>query len=194
MSVTPWPHAYRVLGVHHEASHDELLDAYLGKLTAARGDAAWHQALTAAWAVLGDPERRAAYDRGAMAARSDRELAGAVRPMAALILLWAAACAVLIALGERQPGVVVVGYYLAAIRCGWTAMARPLRWLGWEVYDWSFALQAVLAIVSGPYVAPFMVLPPIVRWLLPRRTEIARRVVSTSSAARRWLTPWRSGG
>ena len=59
---------YEVLGVGPGASADELRRAYLALARrhhpdVAGGSAERMQALTAAWSVLGDPARRAAYDR-----------------------------------------------------------------------------------------------------------------------------------
>ena len=65
-SVTADP--YRVLGVLPQASDAEIKAAYRALVKQhhpdAGGDATTILALNAAWEVLGDPERRAAFDRG----------------------------------------------------------------------------------------------------------------------------------
>ena len=60
---------YDVLGVRREAATLEVRGAYLALARLHHpdrhgGDTTRMQALNEAWAVLGDPQRRAAYDRG----------------------------------------------------------------------------------------------------------------------------------
>jgi curved DNA-binding protein CbpA len=76
---------YDVLGVPPHATQAELRAAYRAKARDhhpdAGGDAARMQALNAAWGVLGDPRRRAAYDRElARGAPGGTGPAGAPRP------------------------------------------------------------------------------------------------------------------
>ncbi len=59
---------YEVLGVHPTASPAEVRRAYLALARRhhpdAGGDAGTMRAVNEAWAILGDPARRAEYDRG----------------------------------------------------------------------------------------------------------------------------------
>lgn len=73
---------YEVLGVASDASPEALRAAHRERARRlhpdlASGDAAAMRALNEAWAVLSDPDRRAAYDRSLQAARS---AATATRP------------------------------------------------------------------------------------------------------------------
>jgi curved DNA-binding protein CbpA len=66
------PDLYQLLGVSREASRDDIVQAWRRRARAEHpdsrpGDAAAagrFRALAGAWHVLGDPGRRAAYDRG----------------------------------------------------------------------------------------------------------------------------------
>jgi DnaJ domain len=66
VTVAP-PSHYEVLGVSASATQDEVRAAYRAAARShhpdAGGDAGRMRALNVAWAVLGDPVRRAAYDR-----------------------------------------------------------------------------------------------------------------------------------
>jgi curved DNA-binding protein CbpA len=67
----PGPDLYQLLGVPKEASHQEIALAWRRRARAGHPDArpadadapARFRALAGAWQVLGDPARRAAYDR-----------------------------------------------------------------------------------------------------------------------------------
>lgn len=79
------PTHYEVLGVHRNSATDEIKRAYH---EAARrhhpdvgaGDGAAMAAVNAAWAVLGDPSRRAEYDRALAAATDPTAYAAAGAP------------------------------------------------------------------------------------------------------------------
>jgi hypothetical protein len=183
MSARRWPHLYRVLDVHHEADTEEIQDAFLARLAEARGDDARAQAVTEAWTVLGDPERRAAYDRGP-ASLPGRELAAAVRPLAVWVLLWLVSCAVLVGLGARHPGSIAgPAAVIASTPYGWRAVGRPLRWLELDLIRGAWVLRGILALAVGVYVAPVVVILPLLR----RRSELA--AVAASLVGR--LGAWR---
>ena len=67
----PGPDLYQLLGVSREASHQEIALAWRRRARAEHPDArpadadapGRFRALAGAWQVLGDPARRAAYDR-----------------------------------------------------------------------------------------------------------------------------------
>jgi hypothetical protein len=67
----PVPDLYQLLGVAREASREEIAQAWRRRARAEHPDArpadadapSQFRALAAAWQVLGDPARRAAYDR-----------------------------------------------------------------------------------------------------------------------------------
>lgn len=56
------PDYYRVLNVHHQADREIIAEAYQRMRAKHRGTPAAEREIEAAWAVLGDPDRRAAYD------------------------------------------------------------------------------------------------------------------------------------
>jgi DnaJ domain len=76
MTVTP-PSHYDVLGVPTSATHAEVRAAYRAAARDhhpdAGGDPGRMRALNVAWAVLGDPVRRAAYDRVLAGDARDRQ-------------------------------------------------------------------------------------------------------------------------
>lgn len=183
MSTRSWPHLYRLLHVHHEADAEEIEDAFLARLAEARGDDARVQAVTEAWAVLGDSERRAAYDRRPTSLPG-RELAAAVRPLAVWVLLWLVSCVVLVGLGARHPGSIAgPAAVLACVPHGWRAVGRPLRWLELDLFRGAWVLRGILAVAVGVYVAPVVVLVPLLRWLFARQGELARRLRELAAAA-----------
>jgi hypothetical protein len=75
------PSHYDVLGVHASATQAEVRAAYRAAARDhhpdAGGDAARMRALNVAWAVLGDPVRRAAYDRTLAGGVADAEFVAA---------------------------------------------------------------------------------------------------------------------
>lgn len=179
MNARPWPHLYRVLDVHHEAAAEEIEAAFVDRLAEVRSDPVGRRAVAEAWAVLGDPEQRAAYDRAATsrASLADRELAAAVRPLAVWLGFFVLGCLAFLALGSRDPSSIVgAGVLAACAPAGWRALGRPLRWLELDLIRAAWLLRGVLAIAVGPYVAPVVIGWPLLRWLVAHWPALAPRL------------------
>jgi hypothetical protein len=192
--VTPrWPDLYRLIGANVDAGQDEIKAAF----EAAYAEAATpsqQQAVLEAWSVLGEPQRRAAYDRQPFVDRAapadGAELAEHLRP----VVVWAltfvlAGVGVVALLRPIDPGSVLLLAYLAAgYGRGWSLLRRGREWLrlyGW----WPVAGAVVLAPLVGAVVTPFDVLPHAVaagRLLTP----LIRAALARWMSAIRVALPW----
>jgi hypothetical protein len=130
----PWPYLYHVLGAHHEAGAQEIEAAFLAALRGHEGDTGRLREVADAWAVLGDPERRAAYDRQP----SSPQWAETVRPL----VVWAALyVGVLVAelvmlRNVSLTAMAVLAYVAASAPAGWGLLALPLRQLRLTSWQW----------------------------------------------------------
>jgi hypothetical protein len=194
--VTPrWPDLYPVIGANVDASQDEIKAAFEIAYAEA-GTPSRQREVLDAWNVLGEPERRAAYDRQPIAGHDELgDLAEHLRPVVAWALTFALAGIGVVALLRPIDlgSVLLLAYLVAGFGRGWSLLRRGREWLrlyGW----WPVAGAVVLAPLVGAVAVWFDVLPHAVRagWLLAPliRAALARwmsamRVALPSWAARR---------
>jgi len=172
-----FPELYRVLGVHPEASADEIEAAYFRLTNEYHDDLERQRALGAAWAVLGDRQRRARYDREAVGGALS-EWAEAARPLVIWTTIYVTAGAVLLAFGGRDAGSLTLwAYVVACTPWGWRALTRVRRWLG--LRGWLPWLYCVcVSPVIGAFVAPV--------YLVTSAVDLALLAVGLLSKLDRW--------
>ena len=176
MNTRPWPHLYRVLDVHHEAAAEEIESAVVDRLAEVRGDPAGRRVVAEAWAVLVDPEQRAAYDRAATsrASLADRELAAAVRPLAVWLGFFTLGALFFVFIGARDVGSIIgAGVLVACAPAGWRVLGSPLGWLELDLIRGAWVLRGILATATGPFVAPFVIGWPLLRGLIAHWPALA---------------------
>lgn len=155
MNVRDWtyPQLYHLLGVHPEASAEEIEAAYMQLCDQYRDSPERQHALGVAWAVLGDRERRRLYDRRAIAASGSRT-ADAVRPLVTWATVFVSAAAVLMAFGTRDiASLMLVSYVAASTPWGRRAIFRARRWLGmrgWLSWAYGMSISPVVGTVAAP--------------------------------------------
>lgn len=171
----PWPHLYQLLGVHVEASREEIQEAFLARFQEAAEDPHRRSALTEAWDVLGSAQARAAYDRRP-AHLPNRELAGAVRALVIALACGLGGCLFFVFIGARDVSIVGAGVLAACAPTGWQVVERPLRWLELDRIKGAGLLRVVTAMVAGPFVAPVAIGGPLLRWFLVMGPVLAIRL------------------
>ena len=161
---TRYPRYYNLLGVHPDADLVEIESAYQRQSAAAEiaGNAAAVRSLTAAYAVVGDPELRSAYDRQNAPMPSD-ELVEAVRPLAGAAVVFVFVGVGLWLLGVREIGSLLIGGYIgmgAWVTWRWTGRIRRL--FAWFEWTWALAI-ALPCLAFGWMVGPILLVHPAVK-------------------------------
>jgi hypothetical protein len=182
MTAPEWqfPKLYHVLGVHPEASASEIADAYARLCDEYQADPEHQRALGMAWAVLGNPQRRALYDREAIV-RARGEGAEAARPLVTWAAVFASAVVVELTFGGRDVGSLLFwAYVIACAPWGWRWLTRARRWLGmrgWLSLAYCVAVSPILGAVAAPaqLVAPVLTLGRLGHRRLPELVRSLRR-------------------